>query len=129
LYAAGAVSEALWYKLWAGWQDRRNQIKRTLDTLALEQDSHINNLNAALEIISMIGTVYNGLERADQKDLLRQIVERVVVDVEGNVRFVLRSPLRTSVSYAISWARSGNLRDAGKEKAAEQCLPLRVETV
>ena len=95
----------------------------------MEQDSHINNLNAALEIISMIGTVYNGLERADQKDLLRQIVERVVVDIEGNVRFVCVRRLRTFVSYAISCTRRGNRRKMGKQKAAEQCLPLRVETV
>ncbi len=92
LFAAGKVSEDVWHDLWSEWQDRRQQVRRALDTLEFEHDYHIDNLNAALEIISMIQTIYNGLERADQKDLLRQIVERVIVSEDGNVRFVLRSP-------------------------------------
>jgi hypothetical protein len=92
LFAAGKISEDVWNGLWSEWQDRRQQVQRVLDTLEFEHDYHIDNLNAALEIISTIRTVYNGLERADQKDLLRQIVERIIVSDDGNVRFVLRSP-------------------------------------
>ena len=53
---------------------------------------HIDNLDAALRIIAKIGTLYNGLQQQDQKELLRQMVERVVVNHEGKVRLELRAP-------------------------------------
>ena len=36
--------------------------------------------------------MYNSLERSDQKELLRLMVEKVVVDPEGKVRLELRPP-------------------------------------
>jgi hypothetical protein len=36
--------------------------------------------------------MYNGLERDDQRELLREIVERVIVDPAGNVRLELQTP-------------------------------------
>lgn len=92
LYAAGKISEEIWDSLWAEWQDRRNQVRRTLETLSVSQQVHIDNLETALQIIARIGTLYNGLERKDQKELLRQVVHRVVVNDTGNVSFELRTP-------------------------------------
>ncbi|MEP6987219.1 MAG: hypothetical protein ABI970_16550, partial [Chloroflexota bacterium] len=57
-----------------------------------KQDYHINNLDVALRIIAKVGLLYNSLERSDQKDLLRLMVEKVVVDFEGKVRLELRAP-------------------------------------
>jgi hypothetical protein len=53
---------------------------------------HIDNLEMALQIIARVGTLYNGLERKDQKELLRQVVSRVVVNDAGNVSLELRTP-------------------------------------
>ncbi|MBK8034573.1 MAG: hypothetical protein IPK17_34735 [Chloroflexi bacterium] len=92
LYAAGKISEEIWDTLWAEWQDRRNQVRRTLETLTVSQQVHIDNLEMALQIIARIGTLYNGLERKDQKELLRQVVSRVVVNDAGNVSLELRTP-------------------------------------
>jgi hypothetical protein len=49
-------------------------------------------LDTALQIIARVGTLYNGLQQQDQKKLLRQMVERVVVSHEGIVRLELRAP-------------------------------------
>ena len=92
LYAAGKISEEIWDALWAEWQDRRNQVRRTLETLTVSHQVHIDNLEMALQIIARIGTLYNGLERKDQKELLRQVVSRVVVNDAGNVSLELRTP-------------------------------------
>ena len=46
----------------------------------------------ALQIITRIGTLYNGLERKDQKELLRQVVSRVVVNDAGSISLELRTP-------------------------------------
>ena len=92
LYTAGKISEEIWDALWAEWQDRRNQVRRTLETLTVSHQEHIDNLEMALQIIARIGTLYNGLERKDQKELLRQVVSRVVVNDSGNVSLELRTP-------------------------------------
>jgi DNA invertase Pin-like site-specific DNA recombinase len=92
LYAAGKISEEIWDSLWAEWQDRRIQVRRTLAVLTTSKQVHIDNLETALQIIAGIGSLYNVLERKDQKELLRQVVNRVVVDDTGNVSLELRTP-------------------------------------
>jgi hypothetical protein len=63
-----------------------------LETMQQEHQIHIDNLEAALQIIANIGTLYNGLQRSDKKELLRQVVERVIVNDDGNVTLELRAP-------------------------------------
>lgn len=43
-------------------------------------------------IITGIGVLYNCLEYNDQKNLLHQVVEWVVVNFEGKIRVELKSP-------------------------------------
>lgn len=92
LYAAGRISDEIWAGMWAEWQDRRQTIQRALETMEQEHQVHVDNLDLALEIITKIGTLYNGLQRSDQKELLRQVVERVIVEDDGKVSLELRSP-------------------------------------
>lgn len=92
LLAAGKITEAIWDGLWAEWQDRRNRILQTIECLDTEEEYHVENLETALKIISQIGLLYNGLERSDQKELLNQVVERVVVNETGMVTLELRTP-------------------------------------
>lgn len=92
LLAAGKITEVVWDGLWKEWQDRRRQLRQSLETLDQDRAFHIDNLDAALQIIARIGTLYNGLQQQDQRELLRQIVERVVVSHEGIVRLELRAP-------------------------------------
>jgi hypothetical protein len=46
----GKITDAVWDNLWAEWQDRRYKLRQSLETE--EQDYHINNLDAALEMIA-----------------------------------------------------------------------------
>lgn len=92
LFASGKITEAIWDNLWAEWQDRRYKLRQSLETVQREEEFHINNLDTALGIIGKIGVLYNVLERSDQKELLRQVVERVIVNAEGIVKLELRTP-------------------------------------
>ena len=92
LFAAGKITEAIWDNLWAEWQDRRRTLRSNIESMDVQQDYHVNNLDAALKIIAKVGLLYNSLERSDQKELLRLMVEKVVVDPEGKVRLELRPP-------------------------------------
>lgn len=92
LLAAGKITEAVWDGLWTEWQDRRKQLRQSLETLDQDRAFHIENLDAALQIIARIVTLYNELQQQNQRELLRQMVERVVVSHEGIVRLELRAP-------------------------------------
>ena len=92
LFASGKITESVWDNLWAEWQDRRHKLRWSLETVDQEREIHINNLDTALGIIANIGVLYNSLERSDQKELLRQVVERVIVNAEGTVKLELRTP-------------------------------------
>lgn len=96
LFAAGKITERVWDNLWVEWQDRRRTIQINLEALQQKRDYHIANLDAALTIIAKVGILYNKLERSDQKDLLRQMVERVVVNPEG---MIIRLELLPPFSY------------------------------
>lgn len=92
LFAAGKITEAVWDNLWREWQDRRTQLRHTLDSLHEREEHHIQNLDSALQIISHVGIVYNGLDRNEKRELLRLMVEKVVVDSDGIARLQLRTP-------------------------------------
>ncbi|MDX2137285.1 MAG: recombinase family protein [Chloroflexota bacterium] len=92
LYAAGKVTETLWDMQWQEWQDRRARIRISLEGLEGQRQIYIENLDAALKIITQVSLVYNRLVRSDQKELLRYMVERVIVDPVGQIRLELRAP-------------------------------------
>jgi hypothetical protein len=86
LYAIGKITEVIWDQLWAEWQDRRRTLLFNLDVMEQKHDYYIANLDAALKIIAKVGILYKKLERGEQKDLLRQMIERVVVNPEGQIK-------------------------------------------
>jgi DNA invertase Pin-like site-specific DNA recombinase len=96
LFAAGKITERVWDNLWAEWQDRRRTLQINLEALQKKREYHIANLDAALTIIAKVGILYSKLERSDQKDLLRQMIERVVVNPEG---MIVRLELLPPFSY------------------------------
>jgi hypothetical protein len=73
LAAAGKITESVWDSLWHEWQDRRRNIRSTLEALKHPHQTHITNSEWCI-------ILYNTLERSDQQELLRQMVERVVVN-------------------------------------------------
>jgi hypothetical protein len=96
LFAAEKITERVWDTLWVEWQDRRRTLQLNLEALQQKREYHIANLDAALTIIAKVGILYGKLERSDQKDLLRQMIERVVVNPEG---MIVRLELLPPFSY------------------------------
>jgi site-specific DNA recombinase len=109
LFAAGKITEFIWDSLWREWQDRRNLLRSILDSLQERQQTHIENLDMALQVISNIGIVYNSLSRDDKRELLRQMVERVIVDSAGNAKLELRTP------FAYLHDISDQIRNSGED--------------
>jgi DNA invertase Pin-like site-specific DNA recombinase len=108
LLAADKISEEIWNGLWREWQDRRRTIRATLESMQQQHTIHIQNLDSALEMIARVGVVYNALERGAQKELLRLMIERVVINHEGIIALELRAPF----SYLKDIAASVRQKDA-----------------
>lgn len=53
-------------------------------------------MDAALSIITKLGILYNKVDKESQRDLLRHIIKRVVIDVEGKI---IEVELRTPFTY------------------------------
>jgi hypothetical protein len=85
LFGVGKITEVVWDNLWAEWQDRRRTLRESLEAADLQTEYHIAHLDDALHIISKIGVLFRRLGAGSQKDLLREIVERVVIDSSGKV--------------------------------------------
>lgn len=86
----GKITEAIWHRLWHEWQDRRSKIRSTLESISHTYQAHVTNPDTALGIIAQVGAVY--MEHSDQKELLRQMVERVVVNSDGKATLELCVP-------------------------------------
>ena len=85
LYANSKITEKIWDNLWLEWQDRRRTLQSKLDALQKKQTFHINNLDTALTIIGKVSILYSKLARSNQKELLHNLVERIIVDPEGMI--------------------------------------------
>lgn len=88
LFAASMVTEENWRNLWAEWQDKRNKLRINLDLLDEKCENYIDDLDQALTIITKLGILYKTLEHAQKKELLKNVVERVVVNLKGEIERV-----------------------------------------
>ncbi len=96
LFAAGMVSDETWRALWNEWQDRRTKLRASLELLEKQCDVYVRDLDDALSIISRLGVLYHLLSRSEKRDLLRNLVLRVVVNPEG---LIVRLELLPPFSY------------------------------
>jgi hypothetical protein len=105
--------------VWAEWQDKRHKLRSSLDLHDQKCESYIDDLDQALTIIAKLGILYETLSRSDQKELLRNVVERVVVNIEGEIERVdLLSPFAylQEVSEKVRGGRSSSENPARIEK-------------
>lgn len=112
LFASGKITEDIWDGLWREWQERRRVLRESLEGLNQKREVHIDNLETALQIIAKVGLLYNNLERGDQKELLRYMIERVIVDSEEKVRLKLHPP------FAYLRDITEQVREDGKTKTS-----------
>ena len=122
LFAAGKITDTVWDNLWREWQDRRNKLRSTLASLQHQQATHITKIDAALQMFVQVGIVYNSLERGDQKELLRHMVSRVVINHAGVISLELRSPFSYLQDITHRLRRSSGTEEnwgCGKKKTGE----------
>jgi DNA invertase Pin-like site-specific DNA recombinase len=84
--------------------EERLRVEEMLRRLEEEQGDYIGNLDAALAIISQIGEKFAKCTEVQQRAILLQMVERVIVDAEG---WIKRLELKPPFHYLIELGRQG----------------------
>src|SRR5258706_7750759 len=100
LHAKQQISNETWETLWKEWQDQRNAIRANLE--AMDRSCHVQvaTLDDALRLIAKAGILFNNLPQQGQQELLRHIVNPVVINPE---RQLLRMEVGTPFSYLQQW--------------------------
>lgn len=94
-YAMGRIDEALFDRLCDEWDDQQAQILRALHSQKVDFDRHMGDLNCALNMLAIVGTLYDALDAKGQRELLRNLVERVIINGQGKiVDVVLYAPFQ-----------------------------------
>ena len=87
----------------------------TLQAIDESCEAHIASLDDALSLISKAGILFERLDKQGQRHLLQHMVERVVINPEGQV---LRMVLRTPFSYLRGLIDSGRAGPATSSREA-----------
>ncbi len=111
-------------KLAKEYQEEQDRITFALKSIQQENRETIANLDAALEVISEIGERYRRQDPQRQREILREVVDRVVVDHRGKVRkLVLKPPF--VYLHQLAGGNGGqrqvkrlNKREAGKQTSS-----------
>ncbi len=114
-HAKRQLSDETWALLWKEWQDQRAAIKSTLEAMDRNCETHIATLDEALSLIGKAGILFDRLPLQGQQDLLRHMVKRVVINLEGQI---LRMELRTPFSYLQQLAHHGAENSSGSKNGA-----------
>ena len=87
--------------MWTEWQDRRRTLRDNLEHLSNSANVHIEHLDDALNIIVRIGVLFKEASFVQQKALLAEVLEKVIVDAEGNVLSLELMPPCTYLSTIV----------------------------
>lgn len=134
LYVAGNVSEEIWNKMWLEWQDRRHKLRERVDTLESENGHHVDNLDAALTVISKISVLYNQLALPDKRTLVRDVIYKVILNEDGQVIEVAFRPPFTYLTRLLERVKGDKVEGksnakrarkvAGSQSNITSCVPL-----
>lgn len=85
---ADLLSEENLMQRFAELRDQRLSVQAQLQLLTCESEAQIASLDDALTFIAKAGILYTGLTPAGQQDLLRLMVEQIMVSPEGQITHV-----------------------------------------
>jgi DNA invertase Pin-like site-specific DNA recombinase len=97
------------------YEDERQRITAAIDLISKESGEVVDNLDAALTVISEIADRYAEHTPQRQRDILKQMVKRVVIDPEGRI---IRMELKPPFNYLDTLAKGGQNGTRGKGPSA-----------
>lgn len=85
LVARGSVSEAIWEGMWKDWQTRRQTLQQQIRSLEHTDQVIVRHFDEALEVLHRLPELYDTLTAEEKRDLLRAVIDKIIVNPEGEV--------------------------------------------
>jgi hypothetical protein len=121
LYITGKMGEETYNQLRREWQEKLRHIELTLAELEREVAFHLDDLDAALTLMTRMADLYQRLDRKQQGILLQILAKRIIVDLDGKI---IEHQLNSPFVYLHSVVQG--LLTAENGKASLEFLPLGV---
>ena len=109
------ISEEAYDQLRREWQQRLNQKQQELDALQREASVAIDDLDAALALLSEAPRLFKRLAKRDQARLLKLLIERVIVDETGSI---VEVRLNAPFAYLYDLVQAAAARASGSKTLA-----------
>ncbi|MCA9895268.1 MAG: recombinase family protein [Anaerolineae bacterium] len=119
-YTQHGMHNDVYMKLAQEVQSERERIENALQSLYQENSSRIEDLDMALDILSQIGERYPQLDRETQREVLRKLVSKVILNAQGEVN---RLELLPPFVYLSAIAEGGQSPLANKLSLESQSDP------
>jgi hypothetical protein len=109
LFITEKISEAVYNQLRTEWQEKLRHIELTLAELERDSTVHLDDLNAALLLLTQLATLYPRLEEKRQAILLQILAKQIIVDSDGKIiDHTLNSPFTYLRSVADNLSTPSN---------------------
>lgn len=93
LFITGKITEETYNQLRREWQEKIRHLELTIAELEREVTFHMDDLDAALALMTKMADLYPRLEEKQQGTLLQILAKQIIVDTQGKiVRHELNSP-------------------------------------
>lgn len=93
LYITGKISDDIYQQLRKEWQVKLRNVEINISDMERESKIPLDDLDAALMLISKISPLYMRLKESDQSKILQIITKRIIVDPQGKIiEYELNSP-------------------------------------
>ena len=111
-YLAGQVSQEVWQVVAGEIRHQREAIQQQLNSLARTQEGVLKDLATALDILHRLRELYARLNGTEQRELLRLIVRKIVVNADGTI---LEVELMPPFAYIYGKAEGVKKQSAARE--------------
>ena len=111
---ADIITEPLFQNQMAEINEHRRQIEAALAVQSHDVRHYVDNLEAALELLSRVGTLYECLDFQNQRKLLRGLANHVIITEQGTLA---RIELNPPFSYIQSRLGGGDSGLSGQNEA------------
>ncbi len=116
-YAAGRVTDELFEKLARGWDDQQSPIIRAIDSQSHDVKRFVTDLETALQMLTIIGSLYDRLEPTQRRNLLRNLVHKVIITPQGKIaNVILQRPFAYIQCRLAATGAKGNQGFHGENK-------------
>lgn len=92
VFSAGKITMEQWENVWNELQEQRRVHRHQINLMEQHRESVIANLDDALSILQQLSRLYGTLLPDRQRMVLQEIIEKVVVDVNGKILWLELHP-------------------------------------